>query len=72
MITSVIAQASTELGIPLDLLLYLSGNPDALADISRAAAQTTRGMSPPQTPELDTSARDFPTELQQAFTKPPA
>jgi hypothetical protein len=37
MITSVVQQASTKLGIPVALLLYLADNPHAVTDLARTA-----------------------------------
>lgn len=67
MIKSVVEQASTELGIPLDLLIYLAGNPDAL----RAAEEGFRAAPTrsPASPESPRPMLDFTAELQIAFTK---
>jgi len=68
MITSVIQQASTQLGISVDLLRYLADNPDALADLTREARRAT--TTPAETTDHHTAALDFTTKLQNAFTKP--
>ena len=70
MITSAVQQASTELGIPLNLLLYLADHPDALAEVSRAAAKALSAPGPPPgMPEAPASPVDFAARLQDAFTK---
>jgi hypothetical protein len=72
MITSAVQQASAELGIPVDLLRYLADNPDALAEITRAAGKASGAstVAPLNTPQAQTPPLDFTTKLQDAFTKP--
>ncbi len=70
MITSVVQQASAELGIPLDLLLYLADHPAALAEVSRAAATAVSAPGPPPgVPGAPASPVDFASRLKDAFTQ---
>jgi hypothetical protein len=72
MITLAVQQASTELGIPLNLLFYLADHPDALAEVSRAAQNALKATTAPLpgTLENPSALADFTARLQDAFTKP--
>ncbi|GAA4561038.1 sacsin N-terminal ATP-binding-like domain-containing protein [Planotetraspora kaengkrachanensis] len=72
MITPLLQQASTQLGIRVDILRYLAENPDALAAVSREAEKALRSATAPpsQSVEITISPFDFTSKLQDAFARP--
>lgn len=70
MITPIIQQASTQLGIPVDLLRYLADNPDTVADLTRKADRARHGAAIPAAADQPPAPLDYATNLQEAFTKP--
>ncbi len=70
MITSAVQQASSELGIPVDLLRYLSDNPDVLAEVEKLTLPARASADSPSKASVNpVAALDFSALVQDAFAK---
>ncbi|MEV4296035.1 sacsin N-terminal ATP-binding-like domain-containing protein [Microbispora rosea] len=71
MITPVVQQASTQLGISVETLRFLADNPEALAAVEAERALRSTNASPSLSVGKPLSPLDFAAKLQDVFDRPP-